>query len=131
MVRSWAKVVQTAMEFGLQGGITCDSINSMRTMRQDHGIVKERLVQGLALAMLLLMGLYAVAGPSGLIAWGENQHLLEQQRAKLASMKLERDHWKNRVKLLDPKNADPDLAGELLRSNLNVARSDEMVMLLH
>jgi cell division protein FtsB len=100
-------------------------------MRQDTGIVKERLVQGLALAVLLLMGLYAVAGPSGLIAWGENQHLLEQRRAKLAEMKSERGRWQNRVKLLDPKNADPDLAGELLRSNLNVARSDEMVMLLH
>lgn len=93
--------------------------------------MKEKLVQGMALAMLLLMGLYGVAGPSGLIAWGENQHLLEQQRAKLAEMKVEREHWKNRVRLLDPKNADPDLAGELLRSNLNVARSDEMVMLLH
>ncbi|MEJ2457647.1 MAG: septum formation initiator [Novosphingobium sp.] len=77
-----------------------------------------------------MMGLFVVAGPSGLIAWGENQHLLEQRRVKLAEMKSERDRWKNRVKLLDPKNADPDLAGELLRSNLNVARSDEMVMLL-
>ncbi|MEJ2409353.1 MAG: septum formation initiator [Novosphingobium sp.] len=102
----------------------------MRTMRQDPGIVKERLVQGLSLAVLLMMGLFVVAGPSGLIAWGENQHLLEQRRVKLAEMKSERDRWKNRVKLLDPKNADPDLAGELLRSNLNVARSDEMVMLL-
>ena len=102
----------------------------MRTMRQEPGIVKERLVQGLALAVLLLMGLYAVAGPSGLIAWGENQHLLEQRRARLAAMKTEHARWENRVKLVDPKNVDPDLAGELLRSNLNVARSDEMVMLL-
>lgn len=93
--------------------------------------MKEKLVQGLAMAMLLLMGLYAVAGPSGLLAWGENQRLLEQRRLKLADMKSERERWKNRVRLLDPKNADPDLAGELLRSNLNVARSDEMVMLLH
>lgn len=102
----------------------------MKTMRQDPGVMKERLVQGMALAILLLMGLFVVAGPSGLIAWGENQHLLEQRRIKLAELQVERDHLRNRVTLLDPHKADPDLAGELLRSNLNVARSDEMVMLL-
>lgn len=102
----------------------------MKTMRQEPGVMKERLVQGMALALLLLMGLFVVAGPSGLIAWGENQHLLEQRRAKLAELQGERDHLRNRVTLLDPHKADPDLAGELLRSNLNVARSDEMVMLL-
>jgi hypothetical protein len=32
---------------------------------------------------------------------------------------------------LDPRHADPDLAGELLRSNLNVVHPDEMVMLLN
>ena len=100
-------------------------------MRQEPGIVKDRLIQGLALAVLLVMGLYVVAGPSGLIAWGENQRLLEQRRTKLVELKSERDRWKNRVALLNPKNTDPDLAGELLRSNLNVARPDEMVMLLH
>ena len=42
----------------------------------------------------------------------------------------ERDDLRNRVTLLDPRHADPDLAGELLRSNLNVVHPDEMVMLL-
>jgi len=32
--------------------------------------------------------------------------------------------------LLDPRHADPDLTGELLRSNLNVIHPDEMVLLL-
>lgn len=99
-------------------------------MRHEPGIAKERLFRGLSLAVLVLMGVFAVAGPSGLIAWGENQRLLEQRQAKLAELRLERDRLKNRVHLLNPKKADPDLAGELLRSNLNVARPDEMVMLL-
>ena len=102
----------------------------MRTMRAEPNIAKEHLFQGMALAVLLLMGLYAIAGPSGLIAWGESQRLLEQRRAKLVDLGVERDRLRNRVELLDPRKADPDLAGELLRSNLNVARSDEMVMLL-
>lgn len=87
-------------------------------------------MQGLALAVLLLMGLWCVAGPSGLLAWGENQRLLEQRQQQLADLKVDRDHLKNRVGLLDPKKMDPDLAGELVRSNLNVARPDEMVMQL-
>lgn len=88
------------------------------------------MVQVLALCVLLLMLLWVIAGPSGLLAWGENQRLLEKRREKLSELKLEREQLKNRVALLDPSRADPDLAGELLRSNLNVARPDEMVMLL-
>lgn len=99
-------------------------------MRHEPNIARERLVQGLALAVLLVMGFYVVFGSSGLIAWGENQRLLEQRREHLTQLKLDRDRLKNRVALLDPSRIDPDLAGELLRSNLNVARPDEMVMLV-
>lgn len=102
----------------------------MRTVRQDTNLARERLVQGLALALLLLMGLWCVAGPSGILAWGENQRLLEQRHHQLAELKVERDQLKNRVTLLDPRKMDPDLAGELVRSHLNVARPDEMVMQL-
>lgn len=118
------------MEFALQRGITCDSIKAMGTMRHDANIGRGRLVQGLSLAVLLMMGVWVVAGPSGLIAWGENQRMLEQRRGELNSIKLRREQLRNRVALLDPDRTDPDLAGELLRSNLNVARPDEMVMLL-
>ncbi|PZQ54964.1 MULTISPECIES: septum formation initiator family protein [Novosphingobium] len=99
-------------------------------MRQDASLAKERLVQGIALALLLLMGAFVIAGPSGLIAWTENQHQLEERRTKLAELRVTRDHLKNRVGLLDQNHVDPDLAGELLRSNLNVVRPDEMVMML-
>lgn len=102
----------------------------MGTMRAETNLARERLVQGLALAVLLLMGLYVIAGPSGLIAWGENQRLLDQRYHQLSVMKVERERLRNRVDLLNPRQVDPDLTGELLRSNLNVARPDEMVMLL-
>ncbi|MFC3214457.1 MULTISPECIES: FtsB family cell division protein [Novosphingobium] len=102
----------------------------MRHVRQDTNIAKERLVQGLALALLLLMVLWCVAGPSGLLAWGENQRLLEQREKQLVDLKLSRDHLKNRVALLNPERMDPDLAGELVRSQLNVVHPDEMVMQL-
>ena len=83
-----------------------------------------------ALAVLLMMGGLAIAGPSGLMAWSDNLRQLDQRQKELAQVKQEREELRNRVALLDPKNTDPDLAGQLLRSDLNVAHQDEMVMLL-
>lgn len=102
----------------------------MRTGRREPKFVKDRAVQAIALCALLLMAGLVVAGPSGFLAWSENEHLLSQHQKKIEQLTVERDHMRNRVKLLDPRHADPDLAGELLRSNLNVAHPDEMVMLL-
>jgi hypothetical protein len=79
---------------------------------------RESLTQSVALACLLVMGAVVIAGPSGLLAWSENRQMLT------------RDEVRNRVTLLDPRHADPDLTGELLRRNLNVVHPDEMVMLL-
>lgn len=89
------------------------------------------LVQGVALCCLMVMGAFAIAGPSGLLAWGEGRHQLAERQQRIASLSAERDRLKNRVALLDPNHADPDLAGELLRSNLNVVHPDEMVLMLH
>ena len=83
-----------------------------------------------ALSGLLLMGGLAVAGPSGLLAWSENLQLRDQRTEQLASLQEERDTLRNRVDLLDPDHADPDLVGELLRSQLNVVRPDEVVVQL-
>ncbi|GGC21141.1 hypothetical protein GCM10011371_06000 [Novosphingobium marinum] len=93
-------------------------------------MIKEGLAQGAALMCLLMMAGFALAGPSGLLAWSENQRMLDQRIDQIANLEAERDRLRNRVDLLDPRDADPDLAGELLRSNLNVAHPDEMVMLL-
>ena len=87
-------------------------------------------MQGGVLLCLLVLGGFAFAGPSGLIAWKDSQRRLEQRHTELAKLSLERDRLRNRVDLLNPKHADPDLAGQLLRSHLNVAHPDEMVMLL-
>ena len=89
------------------------------------------MTQGVALAFLLLLGAIAIAGPSGILSWGEHRRLLEQRQGEIVQLAAERDEIRNRVALLDPRHADPDLAGELLRSNLNVVHPDEMVMLLN
>ncbi|MET0179459.1 MAG: septum formation initiator family protein [Novosphingobium sp.] len=70
----------------------------------------------------------ALAGPTGILAWSENRQLLAERRAELAKLAERRDELRNRVDLLDPRKADPDLVGELLRRNLNVAHPDEIVV---
>ncbi|MET0250636.1 MAG: septum formation initiator family protein [Novosphingobium sp.] len=84
--------------------------------------------QAFAVAALLFVGAVAVAGPAGLMAWRENSQALAERKAELARLSAQRDALRNRVDLLDPRHADPDLVGELLRGNLNVAHPDEIVV---
>jgi len=77
---------------------------------------------------LLVFGAVALAGPSGVLARSENGQLLAKRKTELAQLTIKRNELRNRVKLLDPRKSDPDLVGELLRSNLNVAHPDEIVI---
>lgn len=100
--------------------------------KEGHRIAlpEEQLTQRLALvALLVLLGL-AIAGPSGILAWGENSQLLEQRHHQIAALVVERDALKNRVDLLHPDHADADLVVEELRRNLNVVHPDEVVLTL-
>ena len=91
---------------------------------------REKRVQMAALGWLLLLGGLTLAGPSGVLAWGENLSLLEQREGQIVTLQAERDQLTNRVALLDPDHVDPDLAGELVRRNLNVVHPDEVVITL-
>jgi len=84
--------------------------------------------QTFALVALLVLAGVAIAGPSGVLAWSENSRLLKERKVELAQLAARRDELRNRVDLLDPRHADPDLVGELLRKNLNVAHPDEYVI---
>ncbi len=94
-------------------------------------LARERVSQGLALICLLVMGGWVLFGPSGLMAWSENNRLLGERQQELQQLGAQRDELKNRVALLDPNHVDPDIAGQLLRAQLNVVHPDEMVMLLN
>lgn len=100
--------------------------------REGHRITlpREQMTQGLALTILLLLGGLSIAGPSGLLAWNENVQLLDQRQDRIAALIEERDRLQNRIALLNPDHADPDLTGELLRRNLNVVHPNEIVLSL-
>jgi cell division protein FtsB len=90
----------------------------------------ERRKQLLALFALLLLAGFAIGGPTGVLAWSENLTALDQREAQIAQLTEKRDALRNRVMLLDPDAADPDLASELVREQLGVMREDEVVITL-
>jgi cell division protein FtsB len=100
----------------------------MNMVNGRNGRGRERLVRYGALAWLLLLAMLALAGPYGVLSWGENISKLEQRDARIATLSAQRDELDNLVTRLDPDNVDPDLATELVRKNLNVAHPDEYVM---
>ena len=91
-------------------------------------LIKAALGPGFALMTLLAIAGYAVLGPTGILAWGDYQAQLEMRGVERAKLQSERDALKNRVELLDPKGADPDLIGELLRKKVNVVHPDEIIV---
>ena len=71
---------------------------------------------------------HAIAGPNGILAWGSYHRALQQRQAELAQIQQERAQLKHRSQLLDPKEADPDMADELVRKDLGLVRPDEVVI---
>lgn len=82
---------------------------------------------------ILLIGYFvshAITGPTGVIAWKgykAERAALTKQAADSAEAKAAIDR---KVKLLDPRKVDPDLADQLVRENLNVVKPDEVVVQL-
>ena len=100
-------------------------MNAVITRRD---VVKEKLSRFAALGFLLVLAGLALAGPYGVLSWGENMALLEQRKQQIANLQAKRDELQNLVARLDPNQVDPDLATELVRRNLNVAHPDEYVL---
>ncbi|MBX9795667.1 MAG: septum formation initiator family protein [Sphingomonas sp.] len=71
---------------------------------------------------------YAIIGPNGVMAYGDYQHQLAKRERALAALNKRRAVLENRVKLLDPGHANPDMVEELVRKDLNVAHHDEVII---
>jgi cell division protein FtsB len=100
----------------------------MARPKKRRTVVKSVLVPAFALLVLLGIATYALLGPTGIIAWTDYRAALQQRSKDLAVLEKERDALRNRQKLLDRNNVDPDLAGELMRRELNVVAPDEVVV---
>jgi cell division protein FtsB len=70
----------------------------------------------------------AVVGENGVMAWGDYRRTKTEKSATLARLEADRARLQHRSRLLDPANADPDLADELVRGQLGYVRPDEIII---
>ena len=89
-----------------------------------------RATAGPALALLVIgfFGGYALVGPNGVFAWGDYRRALERKQVELARLDAQKRVIENRVALLDPRKANPDLADELIRKRLGYSHPDEIII---
>ncbi len=82
----------------------------------------------LGLTLIAFFGAYAVLGRNGLLAYGDYQRQLARQERHYATLDQKRTVLKNRVALLDPDHANPDMVDEMIRKKMNVTHPDEMIV---
>jgi cell division protein FtsB len=71
---------------------------------------------------------YAVVGDNGVLSWGDYRRQKAEREIVLARLEQEKARLAQRAQLLDPNNADPDLAEELVRRDLGYVRPDEVII---
>ena len=92
------------------------------------GMIRRAAMPALALLVIGTFAGHAIAGPNGLFAWRGYAQQLELRKTELAGLQAERAQLKHKSALLDPRRADPDLADEMVRKDLGLVRSDEVVV---
>jgi cell division protein FtsB len=65
------------------------------------------------------------------LAWGDYSRTYEIRAAQLVQVEKERAELANRVALLDPRRANPDMVDELVRRDLGLTQSDEVIVPLN
>lgn len=86
------------------------------------------MMPAIALALMLIFIAYAIIGPNGILAWGDYSRQVKQRQAELKMLKSHKAALENRVKLVDPRRVDPDMADELVRKELGVTHPDEVIV---
>ena len=93
-----------------------------------RALLRRAMLPSAALAVMVFFGAYAVFGPNGVMAFGDYKQQLAKKEREYAVLDARRVVLKNRVALLDPRHANPDLVDELVRRDLNVAHPDEVIV---
>ena len=85
--------------------------STFRTMLRSAGPPAALLIVG------AFFGGYAILGPNGALAYGDIKRQLVKRQGDLAVLEKQRAELKNRVALLDPRHADPDIDRKSTRLN--------------
>jgi cell division protein FtsB len=84
--------------------------------------------RGFAVTIVAFFAGYALFGSNGVLAWGDYRQRLDTATVQLTVLKKQQAELANRVALLDPRHANPDLVDELVRRELGVAHPDEVII---
>ena len=99
-----------------------------RSSQQLRKTLRRAAFPAAGLVLIAFFGLYAVFGANGLLAYGDYQRQLAKRERDYAALDGRRAVLRNRVALLDPDHANPDMVDEMARKQLNVLRPDEVVV---
>ncbi|MEP7129602.1 MAG: septum formation initiator family protein [Sphingomicrobium sp.] len=100
----------------------------MRSGNQIFQLIRRAALPALALIVVGTFAGHAIAGPNGILAWGGYHRALKERQTELAQLETERVQLRHHSALLDPRNADPDIADELVRKDLGLVRPDEVIV---
>ncbi|MDT9597629.1 FtsB family cell division protein [Sphingosinicella rhizophila] len=98
--------------------------------RNTGQLIKKAALPALAILIIANFVGYAIVGTNGIMSWGDYRRLKEERSIELAHLEAEKARLAHRADLLDPKRADPDLADEMIRSELGLVRPDEVIIQL-
>ena len=96
--------------------------------RNSIEIIRRAALPALALLIIANFLGYAIVGANGILSWGDYRRQKAVRVVQLAQLKQEQQRLFHRAQLLDPRNADPDLADEMVRKELGLVRPDEVVL---
>ena len=101
------------------------------TIARDIGRhARQAIVPVLGISLLTYFSYHAIHGERGLFAWIQLNQQLKQTRALADAVAGQRAELENRVRRLSGGSLDTDLLDERVRSMLNLARGDEVVIML-
>ncbi len=96
--------------------------------RSTFGTIKRAALPALAVLIIANFLGYAVVGSNGVLSWGDYRRMKGEKAVELAQLEEEKARLAHRARLLDPRRADPDLADEMVRSELGLVRPDEVII---
>ena len=101
---------------------------SRRPKMQRQKSLRRSIGLSLALIAVVVMTAYAIIGPTGLYAYSDYSRSIAEKKMRLAALKEREAKLQNRIDLVDPDNADPDIVEELVRKELGAIHPDEIIM---
>ncbi len=96
--------------------------------RNTVGLIRRAALPAVAFLIIANFLGYAVVGSNGILSWGDYRRVKNERSVQLAQLEAEKTRLAHRATLLDPRRADPDLAEEMVRTELGLVRPDEVII---